>query len=216
MTTISRRRFLATAALSLAATRLQAKRGTGSQVTLRLSTEATGPHMPPDFVGLSYEVQQLADPNFFAASNIGLVEQFKALSPRGVLRLGGNTSEFAWWKVAPGSHEPEHPQTRVVEGEPKPQYYAVTPEAVRNLADFLKATGWTCLYGIGMGTNTPERAAEEAAFVEQTLGASLQYFQIGNEVDLFGRHLRDAKTWSAKTYLDEWLGLAHAIMARVP
>ncbi len=172
--------------------------------------------MPPDFVGLSYEVQQLADPNFFAATNIGLVEQFKALSPRGVLRLGGNTSEFAWWKATPGSHEPEHPQTRVVEGEPKPQYYAVTPEAVRNLADFLKATGWTCLYGIGMGTNTPERAAEEAAFVEQTLGASLQYFQIGNEADLFDRHLRDPKTWSAKTYLEEWLALARAVNLRVP
>jgi hypothetical protein len=144
-----------------------------------------------------------------------LIRQFKALAPRGVLRLGGNTSEFGWWKATSGSSEPEHPQTRVVEGEPKPQYYAVTPEAVRNLAGFLKATGWTCLYGIGMGTNTPERAAEEAAFVAKTLGASLQYFQIGNEVDLFGRHLRDAKTWSVKSYLEEWVALARAVASRV-
>ena len=216
MATISRRRFLATAALSLAATRLPAQRGTGSQVTLRLSTEDTGPHVPDDFMGLSYEVQQLADANFFAASNRGLIEQFKALSPRGVLRLGGNTSEFAWWKAMPGSAEPEHPQTRVVEGEPKPQYYAVTAEAVRNLADFLKATGWSCLYGIGMGTNTPERAAEEAVFVAKNLGENLQYFQIGNEADLFGHHLRDPETWSAKTYLKEWLALAQAVGARVP
>ena len=63
--------------------------------------------MPADFVGLSYEVQQLTDPTFFAASNLGLVRQFKALAPHGVLRLGGNTSEFAWWKAAPGSPEPE-------------------------------------------------------------------------------------------------------------
>jgi hypothetical protein len=216
MTTISRRRFLATAALSLAATRLHAQRGTGAPVTLTLSTEATGPHMPDDFVGLSYEVQQLTDPNFFAASNIGLIRQFKALAPRGVLRLGGNTSEFAWWKAAPGSAEPKHPQTRVVEGEPKPQYYAVTAEAVRNLSDFLKATGWTCLYGIGMGTNTPERAAAEAAFVAKTLGERLQYFQIGNEADLFDRHLRDPKTWSTKTYLREWLALARAVTSVVP
>ncbi|HEY1213215.1 MAG TPA: hypothetical protein VGE93_06250 [Bryobacteraceae bacterium] len=216
MATISRRRVLATAAVSLAATRLPAQRGTGVQVALELPTEATGPHMPADFVGLSYEVQQLADPSFFSPSNTGLIRQFKGLAARGVLRLGGNTSEFAWWKATPSSPEPEHPQTRVVEGEPKPQYYAVTPEAVRNLAGFLKATGWTCLYGIGMGTNTPERAADEAAFVAKTLGASLQYFQIGNEVDLFGRHLRDPKTWSAKTYLDEWLRLARAVAARVP
>ncbi len=172
--------------------------------------------MPDDFVGLSYELQQLADPEFFSAKNTGLIRAFKSLAPHGVLRLGGNTSEFAWWKPTPDSPEPTHPQTREVAGEPKAQYYAVSAEAVRNLAAFLKQTGWTCLYGINMGTNTPERAAQEAEFVAQTLGESLQYFQIGNEVDLFGRHLRDSQTWSPKTYLDEWLTLARAISARVP
>jgi hypothetical protein len=216
MRTISRRRFLATAALSFAATRLHAQHADENEITLDLSSKASGPHMPADFVGLSYEVQQLADPSFFSPENTGLIRQFKALSSSGVLRLGGNTSEFAWWKATPDSPEPQHPQTHVVEGEPKPQYYAVTPEAVHNLAGFLKATGWTCLYGIGMGTNTPERAAEEGAFVAKALGASLQYFQIGNEVDMFGRHLRDPKTWSAKTYLEEWLTLARAVTARVP
>jgi hypothetical protein len=74
--------------------------------------------MPADFVGLSYEVQQLTDPTFFAVSNPGLIRQFKALASGGVLRLGGNTSEFAWWKAAPGSPEPEHPQLPAVEGCP--------------------------------------------------------------------------------------------------
>ena len=172
--------------------------------------------MPSDFIGLSYEVQQLADPAFFSAANTGLVRACRDLASPGVLRLGGNTSEFEWWKPAPSTPEPEHPQTRVVEGEPKPLYYAVTPEAIRNLAAFLEATGWTCLYGIGMGTNTPQHAAEEAAFVAKTLGSSLQYFQIGNEADLFDRHLRDPKTWSAKTWLTEWLTLARAVSAAVP
>ena len=67
---------------------------------------------------------------------------------------------------------------------------------MRNLAAFLSATGWTCLYGIGMGTNTPQRAAEEAAFVAETLGASLQYFQIGNEADF----------WAATTSAIQKLG----------
>jgi len=92
----------------------------------------------------------------------------------------------------------------------------VTVEAVRKLSEFLRDAGWTCVYGIGMGTNTPERAAEEAVFVAETLGDRLQYFQIGNEADLFDRHLRDPKTWSAKAYLEEWLMLARAIAARVP
>jgi hypothetical protein len=172
--------------------------------------------MPVDFLGLSYEVQELADPSFFSARNGGLIRQFEALSSTGVLRLGGNTSEFGYWKPAPDSPEPAHPQIRNVAGEPKARYYAVTAEAIRSLVEFLRATGWTCVYGIGMGTNTPARAADEAAFVAKTLGDRLQYFQIGNEPDLFDWHLRDPKTWSARTYLQEWLTLARAIAARVP
>jgi hypothetical protein len=213
---LTRRRFLATAACTLAAARLHGQGQSNVRVALSIPREATGPHMPIDFVGLSYEVQQLADPSFFSAQNSGLIREFKALSSTGVLRLGGNTSEFAYWKPKPDSPEPEHPQVREVVGEPKARYYAVTPEAVRNLAAFLQATGWNCIYGIGMGTNTPARAAEEAVFVAVTLGDRLQYFQIGNEADLFDRHLRDPKTWSAKTYLEEWLSLSRAIAAGVP
>ena len=80
MTTISRRHFLATAAATAAATRLGAQSPTGAQVTLTLPAEATGPHMPADFVGLSYEVQQLVDPAFFSLKNTGLIREFKALS----------------------------------------------------------------------------------------------------------------------------------------
>jgi hypothetical protein len=213
---ITRRKFLATASCAVATLRLRALSQSKVQVALTIPAEAVGPQMPLDFVGLSYEVQQLIDPNFFSAQNNGLIREFKALSPNGVLRLGGNTSEFAYWKPTPDSPEPEHPQVREVVGEPKAKYYPVTAEAVRNLADFLKATGWTCLYGIGMGTNIPARAAEEATFVAKALGDRLQYFQIGNEADLFDRHLRDPKTWSAKTYLEEWLALARAIADRVP
>ena len=213
---ITRRKFIATAACTVAAARLRAQGQSRVQVALTIPTEAAGPHMPLDFVGLSYEVQQLVDPSFFSMQNSGLIREFKALSSHGVLRLGGNTSEFAYWKPTPDSPEPEHPQVREVVGEPKAKYYAVTAEAVSNLAEFLQATGWTCLYGIGMGTNIPARAAEEAAFVAKTLGDRLQYFQIGNEADLFDRHLRDPKTWSAKTYLEEWLTLARAIADRVP
>jgi hypothetical protein len=216
MNPISRRKFLTTSALTLAATRLRAQGRAQLKASLTIPPEASGPEIPADFVGLSYEVKEFSNPEFFSAKNTGLIRAFRQISSKGVLRLGGNTSEFGWWKPTPDSVEPEHPHTREVVGEPKANYYPVTPQAVRNLAAFLEATGWTCLYGINMGTNTPARAAGEAEFVAKTLGSRLQYFQIGNEVDLFGRHLRDAHTWSAQTYLDEWLTLARAIAARVP
>jgi hypothetical protein len=215
----TRRSFLAataaTAALSLRGARLFAQGATSITVTLDPAATPLH-HVPVDFIGLSYEVQQLVDPSFFSPKNTGLVRAFKQLTPNGVLRLGGNTSEFAWWKPTPSTPEPKHPVTRVVEGEPPAAYYPVTAEAVRNLAAFLHATGWTCLYGINLGTNTPERAADEAAFAAKTLGSSLQYFQVGNEADLFDRHLRDPKTWGVDAYLAEWIPIAQAIAARVP
>jgi hypothetical protein len=214
MNEISRRRFLAAAALSIAASRLRGQ--SAVQATLTIPREANGPHVPDDYIGLSYEVQQLVDPSFFSSENAKLIREFKALSGRGVLRLGGNTSEFEWWKPTPDTKEPEHPQTRDEAAEPKAQYYPVTAEAVRNLAGFLRATGWTCLYGIGMGTNTTEHAAAEAEYVAKTLGDRLQYFQIGNEVDLFSNHLRDPKTWNVKAYMDEWLPIARAVTKAVP
>ncbi|MGB8438000.1 MAG: hypothetical protein WCE26_01330, partial [Candidatus Acidiferrales bacterium] len=151
---LTRRKFLATAAYSVIAARVHAHCSSTAQVTLRIPNEATGPHMPIGFVGLSYEVQQLTDPTFFSSQNSGLIREFKELSSTGVLRLGGNTSKFAYWKPTPNSPKPQHPQVREVEGEPIAHYYGVTVEAVNNLAQFLQATGWTCLYGIGMGTNT--------------------------------------------------------------
>ena len=41
--------------------------------------------MPRDFLGLSYESAQLAEPAFFSASNTTLVRALRDLSPRGVL-----------------------------------------------------------------------------------------------------------------------------------
>jgi len=216
METVTRRSFLLGAAASVAAARLHAQTSAPAHASLVLPAQATGPQMPERFVGLSYEVQQLKNPAFFSSANTGLIEQFKALSPNGVLRLGGNTSEYEWWKPKPDSAEPQHPPTHVVTGEPQSLYYPVTAEAVRHLDTFLRATGWKCIYGIGLGTNTPEHAAEEAAFAAMTLGPRLEYFQVGNEVDLFAPHLRDPQHWNAQIYLQQWLSFARAIASAVP
>ena len=53
MTTISRRCFLATAALSATAMRLHAQSPKEISATLSIPSETTGPQMPTNFVGLS-------------------------------------------------------------------------------------------------------------------------------------------------------------------
>ncbi len=185
--------------------------------TLRLSAGNAGQTVPLDFIGLSYEVMQLEDASFFSARNIGLVQQFRNLSLRGVLRLGGNTSEFSWWKATPEATAPKRAGSVSDRGEPpSTTIYAVTPEAIRELKSFLDATNWTCIYGLNLGYGTATTAVAEATFVSQTLGKRLQYFQIGNEVDLFSRHLRDKATWNVDAYLKNWLEIARAVQKACP
>ena len=53
--------------------------------------------VPVDYTGLSYEAAQLYNPAFFSDTNRSLVAAFRKLSSHGVLRLGGNLSEFTVW-----------------------------------------------------------------------------------------------------------------------
>jgi hypothetical protein len=226
MKPMNRRRFLLTSAAAAATlptlrSLAQTPQSTETAI-LTLHPDKLGAHVPANFIGLSYETQQLTTPSFFFSSNTGLIAQFKALAPHGVLRIGGNTSDIGWWQPTPSTPRPEIHVRNTGGGEPTADLaYPITPLAITNLRAFLEATGWTCIYGINLGTNTPARAAEEAAFVAPTLGpvsegGKLEYFQLGNEPDLFSTHLRDKATWSADRYLDEWLAQANAILARVP
>ena len=218
---MNRRRFVLSAAATAALPELRVfARETGTS-SLELHPDRPGAVVPMNFVGLSYETQQLSDAAYFSTANTGLIASFKALAAHGVLRLGGNTSDYGYWKPTASSVAPPRARREYKVGDPPPDLsYAVTPEAVRNLNAFLEATGWTCLYGINLGTNTPALAAEEAAFVARTLGARLEYFQIGNEADRFASTIRDPKltghAWNADAYLTEWLGFAKAVLARVP
>jgi hypothetical protein len=220
MKLMDRRRFViatAATAASLKTFAQTAASGAPQPAKLTLHADQPGAAIPHNFVGLSYETQQLSEPGFFSPANHGLIAQLRALAPHGVLRLGGNSSDYAFWKATPDAVPPPRAPRPYKVGDPPPDLtYNVTPEAVHNLRGFLDVTGWTCLYGINFGTNTPAIAADEAVFVAKTLGAKLEYFQVGNEADRFGSTIRDPKTWTADKYFDEWIVFANAIRAKVP
>src|ERR1043165_2186955 len=75
--------------------------------TLKIDLNSSSHLIPLNYNGLSYELAQLTDPNFFAATNQELIALFRLLSPRGVLRLGGNSSETCWLKVDASTEPPE-------------------------------------------------------------------------------------------------------------
>ena len=87
---MNRRRFLNGAGLSLAGIAMATKARAAQSRVVNVTVDADKKlaTMPRDFLGLSYESAQLADPAFFSASNSTLVSAFRKLCPHGVLRLG--------------------------------------------------------------------------------------------------------------------------------
>ena len=58
-------------------------------VSVPLKLSSANPRlMPIDFTGLSYEAGQLYNPEFFSPRNVPLLDAFRGLSSKGVLRLG--------------------------------------------------------------------------------------------------------------------------------
>ncbi len=191
-----------------------------SPAILALHPERPLATVPVDYSGLSYETSELSEPNFFSASNQSLVALFRLLSAHGVLRIGGNSSEFCWWKTAASAAAPAlKPPPGPLEQNWMPHALtAITPEAIDQLAGFLDATDWSLIYGLNLGTGTPERAAEEAAYVAKRIGRRLQYLQIGNEPEYYrdeNNQLRHPG-WCFDDYLAEWLQFARAVNSRVP
>lgn len=216
---MKRRDFLssasAVAASCLAPHLLRAQSDAPISGTLTIDESSTLATIPKDFIGLSYESAQLANPAFFSAENTALIALFRELSDQGVLRLGGGTSEFTAFTAdetqAPAPLDSIGPDTSKNIKSDTP----ITPRSLRNLRAFLDATGWRCLYGLNLGRGPAARAAEEAFHVQNILGPRLIAFQLGNEPDAWRNRYRPA-TWSYADYWKEWAAAHGAIVARVP
>jgi len=185
MTDRARRNLLKAAALlPLASTfggfAMATGRPSGASVAARFVVQANQPGrvVSDTLTGVSYETLQLANPAFFSLDNHALVELFRTLSPRGVLRIGGNTSDYTVWSGYRG----ELPAQPARKGGPQ-QPFVLKPEALQALAGFLRATGWKLVFGVNLKIGVPAMAAELATAVQHIVGDDLLAIQIGNEAN---------------------------------
>ena len=187
---------------------------------LKILSKSLAKHVPYNFNGLSYELAQLMDPKFFSASNIELVKLFKILSPKGVLRLGGNSSESCWLKVDPTTTAPRLtiPDMDASEHWMPQELFMIPPESINSLAEFMDATGWQLIYGLNLGHSSPERLSKEAQFIAERVHDHLLFFQIGNEPDFYSASNNRTRPagWGFKDYIKEWTKCADAISSLVP
>lgn len=211
----SRRRFMrvatALAALASLGPRLGwggAASGVRRRAQWQVDTRATGRVIPRGLVGLSFETLQMHDPSYFSAGNAPLVGLLRRLNPAGVLRLGGNSSDYSVWSEYRGPLPHFDQLPHAVFRRP----YVITPEQLANLRGFLDATGWKLVFGVNVHRGSPAMAAELAEAVERTLGDRLLAIQIGNEPNMYRG--TDGHGIRYDDYVAMWRAGARAIRER--
>ena len=89
-----------------------------------------------DFLGFGYEISSVAT-GVLNSNNSVYVELVRTLGRPGVIRIGGNTSDYASFKPT-GSNISA------------PKGTIVNEAALRNLGSFLRATGWSLIWGLNL------------------------------------------------------------------
>lgn len=149
---------------------------TTTTVRIQIDPRTVLAAIPDDFIGFGYETSALAQEGFFSPKNAHLIQLYRTLSPRGLVRIGGNVSDHT--RFVPDGI----PLARSEKGT------TIINEAVlKEFGDFLRASGWKAMWGLNLGTGSKEEAVQEAMAVQEALGDRLQSFEIGNEVDLMPR-----------------------------
>jgi hypothetical protein len=157
----------------------------------------------PDFMGLGYEISSVSRPGLMSAGNRVYVQLVRTLSTRGVIRVGGNTSDFAHYSAA---------ATPVSSA-----FGTIVNDAVlKDLGGFLEATGWKLIWGLDLGKGSVSEAIAEAQAVLSGAGKSLLAFEIGNEVDLFVNAKHRNAGYSYDDWLAEYRSYKTALRARFP
>jgi hypothetical protein len=134
---MNRRKFLAQASgviqSVVAGSRLAACLGLclSGQTHLALDPSPTLAMVPPDFIGSGYEISSVSRPGLLSAQNPVYVRLVRTLGTRGVICIGGNTSDYAFYfaKGQPLS-SPEGKAGSVVNNA-----------VIRDLGTFLDSTG---------------------------------------------------------------------------
>lgn len=148
------------------------------EICIKFDLSHTLAVIPPDFVGLGYEISSVAREGLLSAKNSVYLQLVRTLGVHGALRVGGNTSDYASYSA-----------TGRAVSTPENQGGSVVNDAVlRDLGEFIKAAGWQLIWGLNLGSGKLGNAILEAKAVNATATTHLLAFEIGNEPDLFARH----------------------------
>jgi hypothetical protein len=158
--------------------------------------------IPNDFMGLGYEISSVATPGLLSASNRVYVDLVRRLGTRGVIRVGGNTSDYSSFSAYAAAVS-------------APKRTVINEAGLRDLAGFLNATGWSLIWGLNLGNGSVDDSVAEARAVARAVGDQLLAFEIGNEPDLY-LHEGHRPHYSYGEYLAEYRRYKSAVFGALP
>lgn len=208
---MDRRAFLANAGLLIPAGLVRSsftERASSSDpaISVHVDLTRTLATIPPDFMGLGYEISSVARPGLLSAANSVYVHLVRTLGKHGVIRIGGNTADYA-------SYSPNGASASVPEGKGRS---VVNDAVLHDLGGFLEATGWKLIWALNLGSSTVENAVEEARAVSRAAGDGLLAFEIGNEPDLFSRNPHRHRSYGYDAYLREFRQYRDTLQKALP
>jgi hypothetical protein len=203
---LTRRAFLRTTGAACLATFLPARAEEAVPLEIELLPDEVVGTIARDFIGFGYETSAVANAGFFSVQNAAMLQFYRTLSTQGLIRIGGNVSDYTHW--SPHGTLASMPQGKST---------VINERVVTDLGDFARTSGWKVMWGLNLGSGTKEEAVAEASAISQALGASLHSFEIGNEVDLLaggeGRHWKD---WNFDAYHARYVEYKAAIRKALP
>jgi hypothetical protein len=161
--------------------------------------------LPRDFMGFGYEKSAAAKVGLLRPGNARYVNLIRNFRSMGVLRIGGIVADFSHYQAS-GQSKATAKDT------------VITRADLQGFAAFLKTTGWTTIWSLNLGRDTLDDAVIEAKAVAETLGSSLQAFELGNEVENYGNGSTPLRTspYTFETFHSEYLRWRAAILQAVP
>lgn len=158
-----------------------------------------------EFMGLSYEMSSVARSGLLSPSSHTYVTLVNGLSAKGVIRVGGIVADYT--RFDPRGIVAAEPHNTVI-----------TDASLQQFSGFLKRIGWRAIWSLNFAQGSLQDAVNESIAVEAALGSHLLAFELGNEVENYGRGSRPFRpsNWEYAAYSREYSTWHAAIRRAVP
>ncbi len=201
---MNRRQFMRNSACAAITLATPAVRGSEKPaIGVRVGGGHPVANISPDFLGLGYEISSVGRPGLLSRANSVYVQLVRTLGSRGVVRVGGNTADYA--RYSPAAQAVSSPFGTVV-----------NDAVLQELGGFLQATGWKLIWALNLGRGSETEAIAEARAVRAVAGERLLAFEIGNEPDLFSAAKHRPPGYGYEQWLADYRRYKTALRAQIP